>query len=313
MKIRLFKDPLLHFLLLGGALFLVFDALNPIALDDPRVIAVDRARLLTYMQQRAKQFDEPRFNAALDRLPAEQLQTLIDDYRREEALYREAKALNLDANDAVARQRLIQQVTYITRGVIDAGIQLDEQALRDYHQANRARYQEPANITFTHVYFSVDRHGKEKARALALEVLNMLKRQQVPFHQGLSYGDRFLYHANYVNKEADLVASHFSAEMQAALFAATPSNNEWQGPFESAYGMHVAMITNRNEARDPSFEELAGRVQQDALQAQVQAQLQKAITSIVEAYTFKVTPALQQRLRTDAKVGTLNAAAEGAG
>lgn len=37
--------------------------------------------------------------------------------------------------------------------------------------------------------------------------------------QAAAYGDRFLYHLNYVAREPDEVASHFGTEMQQAVFA----------------------------------------------------------------------------------------------
>ena len=73
-------------------------------------IVVDRDRLLTFMQNRARTFGAERFEEILDNLPEDELQALIDDYVREEALYREAKALNLDKNDYTSRQRLIRQL-----------------------------------------------------------------------------------------------------------------------------------------------------------------------------------------------------------
>src|SRR5688572_139179 len=102
------REPLLHFLLLGAVLFFVYAALNRHRADaDPQTIVVNREKLLTFIQYRSRAFDATRFNNLLESLPEEELRKLIQSYVREEALYREAKALQLDKNDYVARLRLI--------------------------------------------------------------------------------------------------------------------------------------------------------------------------------------------------------------
>ena len=294
--VRLLKEPLGHFLLIGVALFLIFDLINPNSAQNPEHIQIDRDKLLTFMQHRAKSFNASDFSERLDQLPPAQLQGLIDDYSREEALYREAKALSLDANDNVARQRLIQQVTYITRGFIDAGARLSDAQLQNYFQANHERYREPGKITFTHVFFSFDRHNTNEALKLARKTLDTLNKEHIPFHRGLAYGERFLYHANYVNKEADLVASHFGSAMQAELFELAPSDQTWRGPFVSTYGAHLVMATGRSQDYDPPLAEVRDRVYQDAQQSQAQANLQEAIAAIVSAYKIVLPADLELRL-----------------
>lgn len=293
----LLSEPLLHFLALGVLLFVLFNTLNPTPIDDPRNIQVKRDGLLTFMQHRAKTFDPQSFAEQLDALPPEQLQPLVQAYIREEALYREAKALSLDRNDYLARQRLIQQLTYITRGFIDAGTQLSESELAYYLAANQARYREPGKITFTHVYFSFDRLPKDEALARARAALHTLNQQTVPFHQSGEYGERFLYHRNYVQKEADLVASHFGTAMQTELFLLPVDGSLWQGPLVSHYGAHLVLVSGQSQAYDPPLEDVIGRVQQDALQARIQAQLEEAISAIVSTYEVDMAPALAQKLK----------------
>ena len=68
---KFFKDPLLHFLLLGTFIFVANGLLNqqnPTA--DPRTIVVNRGDLLTFMQYRSKAFNEKRFGIILDAMPA---------------------------------------------------------------------------------------------------------------------------------------------------------------------------------------------------------------------------------------------------
>ena len=294
------KEPLVHFLLGGLPLFAAYDLVSGEgASEDPTSITVDRAKLVTYMQYRAKTFDAARFNEALGGMPEDKLQSLIDSYVKEEALYREAKALGLDSNDYVARQRLIQQLTYITRGFIDASTQLTEADLTQYLQEHTERYREQAKITFTHVYFSFDRHGRDAALKLAEQQKDTLNSKQVPFHKALSYGDRFLYHSNYVGKEADLVGSHFNEAMKDQLFSLTPDDSMWQGPYMSPYGAHVVMVTSKSDSYSPPLSEIRGRVAQDALQDLGQRELDLALDDIVTAYDVRMDTQLHARLQAE--------------
>ena len=248
------------------------------------------------MQHRARRFDSEQFAATLDGLGSQDLQRLVDDYAREEALYREAKALRLDANDAIARKRLIQQLSYITGSLIDATTKLDDAAVEQYYLDHQALYREPAVVTFTHVFFGHQRHGVSEARALAESALVTLNDQRIPFHESMRHGERFLFHSNYVKKEADLVASHFSTTMQEALFALAPSDQQWRGPFESAYGSHVVMLTDHRDAYDPPLDEIRARVYQDAYQARRQQQLDQTLGSVVEGYRITLAPILEAQL-----------------
>ena len=285
----LLKEPLLHFMIVGLILFLAFEfaAQEEVINEDDRII-VDRESLITFMQYRSKVFERERIEQALDGLSEDELQSLIDDYVKEEALYREAKALNLDKNDYSSRQRLIRQLEFINQGFLSATISLTEEDLRLFLDANPDRYYEPGTITFTHVFYNTDRHGAEKALALAKEKLLELDEYNVQFHQALSHGDRFLYHRNYVNKNTEEIGSHFGEEMQESVFALDADDQRWNGPFQSEYGYHLVMVTRKIEGYLPPLEEILPRVEQDTAQARLNEELDKINQAIVDAYEVDV-------------------------
>jgi len=157
-----------HFLAIGMGLFILFGLVAP-ANDilDSKTIVVNRNTLLTFVQYRSKAFNPEVAAARLDALSAAELDLLIADFVREEALHREALALGMDANDYVIKQRLIQSLQFITSGFVNAAIDVSDEDVAEYYEANKDDYFVDPYITFTHVYFSTDRHGAEQARALA--------------------------------------------------------------------------------------------------------------------------------------------------
>src|SRR3990172_7772281 len=119
----LLRQPLLHFLLLGGAVFLLFEYFpvkSGIA-PEARSIVIDREALLDFMQYRSQAFNRQYFAQQFDTMSQPDRQRLIDDLVREEVLYREALALHLNDNDYVIRRRLVQKLEFLTQGFITAG------------------------------------------------------------------------------------------------------------------------------------------------------------------------------------------------
>ena len=101
--LKVFRDPLLHFLLLGGALFLLYFSLNDAPIEsNPASIVVDEARMRVIAEQ---------FGRVWMRQPTrEEMQQLVEDHVKEEILYREGVALGLDKDDLVIRRRLRQKL-----------------------------------------------------------------------------------------------------------------------------------------------------------------------------------------------------------
>jgi hypothetical protein len=287
---KFLKDPLSHFLALGFGLFLLFTVLNPNggALDDPKRIVVDRAALLTFIQYRTKTF-QPKLTAArLDAMSGEPLKRLIDGYVREEALYREAKALGLGRNDYVIKRRMIQKVDFITQGFAEAVVKVSESDLKAYYKANKERYRVQAFITFTHVFFSAERLKLSQAEALAKAKLTDLRDGSVPFHEAPKHGERFPFGLNYVERTKEHVGSQFGREMTRALFALEPADGVWRGPFLSSYGAHLVMVTRKKDALIPALEDVRGRIEADLKRERRKAQSDKAIKAIVGGYTVKI-------------------------
>ncbi len=286
---RFLREPLLHFLLAGLGLFVLFGVVNPGENDsDPNVVLVDRDALLTFIQYRIKAFNPALAEQKLDAMSGEELDQFIDDYVREEVLHREALLLGLDEDDYVIRRRLVQKLEYITEGFAEGSADVDEAAVQRYFDANKADYFVEPFVTFTHVFFQTEDRPREQAQALAKKELAKLNRDGVPFSDAPQHGDRFLYHVNYVERTPDYVGSHFGPAMARALFDLEPNEFVWRGPFDSAYGVHLVLLTTNEPGREPELAELRDRIHEDARRAMVREETESAIAEVVEAYDVRV-------------------------
>jgi hypothetical protein len=87
----------------------------------------------------------------------------VDEYVREEALYREAIALGLDQGDYVIRQRLIQRLELMFEDNTEtADVGQDE--LMEFYREFSDDYIESDVYTFTHVFFNAELRGDAGAR-----------------------------------------------------------------------------------------------------------------------------------------------------
>lgn len=286
---RFLKEPLVHFLAAGLGLFVLFGLVNRDEGDaDKNVVIVDRDALLTFVQYRIKAFNPTLAEKKLEGMSDEELERFIDEYVREEVLHREALALGLDEDDYVIRRRLVQKLEFITEGFAESSVAVDESALQRYFDANKADYFVEPYVTFTHVFFQTEDRPREEAQALAKKELAKLNRDAVPFSDAPQHGDRFLYHVNYVERTPDYVGSHFGPPMARALFALEPNEFVWRGPFDSAYGVHLVLLTTNEPGREPELAELRDRIHEDARRAMIREETETAIAEVVEAYDVRV-------------------------
>jgi hypothetical protein len=284
------REPLVHFIVAGAILFGASYAFRDAATApaDDTTIVVDRRALMTFLQYRANAFEPETFSAALDAMSDAELQELIDAYVDEEALYREAKALGLEDSDYVIRQRMVQKMTFLMGDIADPGGAIDDEVLATYFAENREAYAVQPWATFTHVFFDASKRGDEGARADAETVLRELNESGALFNDAPSYGDRFPFLLNYVERTFEYIASHFGYEFVAEIAELEPSAERWQGPFRSAYGQHLIMLTRRAERSYPELDEVRGDVEADYLSERNAELLAEMTATIRERYRVDV-------------------------
>lgn len=282
------KDPLAHFFLGGCVLFLIFNAISPSnGSIDPKIIIVDREAILVHIQNTSKIFDPALVATKFDDMNRKERENLVNDYIREEVMFREASSLGLDKEDYVMRRRVIQKLYFITDDIIERSLKVNDATLSQYFKENKDNYYVESFITLTHVFFNAEKHGSDDLLELAAEKKNELNDKQVIFSNSIKHGDRFHYNVNYVERTYDLIQSHFGDEMAREVFSLTPSDQHWYGPFKSHYGYHLVMISRKQEGRYSMFEEVRRQVEIDFLREEKHRRKEQSIAKIIEGYDIK--------------------------
>jgi hypothetical protein len=126
---KFFREPLVHFLLIGAALFGLFawrgTPVAPVARNDQIVITPGLIDNLKTSFERAN-------GHAPD---AKELEQAVEIYVREEILNREARALGFDRDDTIVRRRLAQRMDFIATDETKIASPTDDE-LRAFFQKN---------------------------------------------------------------------------------------------------------------------------------------------------------------------------------
>lgn len=260
--IRLLKEPLLQFLLVGLALYLGLSVLYPLDADDRSRITVSKAAMLEFLQYQHKSFDDESADTFWSELSEPEKAALTNDFIRQEVLYREALKLGLDSDDQIIRQRLIQKVEFVLQGFTDQQAGFSDDDIRAYFALHSNRYLMPETATFTHVFLSNSKYQADELEPAAEELLQQLRLEQAPFEGAAQFGDRFHFHRNYVSRSPQFVESHFGPEFAAQLFDTEP-DSQWVGPVYSPYGLHLVMLRRLEPSWSPQYEDVAGTVLAD--------------------------------------------------
>jgi peptidyl-prolyl cis-trans isomerase C len=243
---RLWREPLLHFLILGAALFAVSRFVNP-AKDRT---APSRQIVLTLDDLKQLQIG---FAAQWLRPPNEQeMLGLLENKIREEILYREALAMGLDKDDTIVKRRMAQKMEFLAEDV-SASHEPTTEELKAYFEKNTKMFSQPARVTFRLLYFSPDHRGP-RAKEDAGRALPKLAGKPASWPGAAALGDPFMMADYMADRTPDQVAKDFGPPFANALFAQKPG--AWTGPIESGYGWHLVYVDSLIPERVSAFEEV---------------------------------------------------------
>jgi len=271
------KEPLLHFLIIGALIFIVYSMVNT------QEISVDEKKIVVStgdIERLAARWEKSRI-----RPPTEtELKGLVDSYIREEVFYREALALGLDQNDTVLRRRLMQKMEYLSNDLTELNTP-DHAALNAYFFAHKDKYELPARVSFTHVYFNYDKHGRQIVED-AKSILAEIQAKTSPDVYAPDLGDQFMMQYNFTLETPFEVARLFGQGFAEQLFQL--DTNSWKGPIESGYGLHLVLIDEKIDARMPELVSVIDKVRADWMSEQRQKTNKEIYERFKERYEIIV-------------------------
>ncbi len=272
---RLASEPLLHFLLIGVALFAAYAYLQPVGGDATAEPSKEIQLTLDELRQ-----IQLLFQAQWRREPTPQeFAALVEAKIRQEVLYREALAMGLEKDDEIVQRRMAQKMQFVAE---DVATQYEPSTteLRNWFDANQAKFALPGRVGFRQLYFSPDLRGA-RAHDDAAAALQRLAGQ--PVDTDRASGDPTLLQTYYGDRASDQLARDFGPVFAQALFRLPVG--AWQGPIESGFGWHLVFVDSAVPGRTPSFEEIAPDIKTAWLGEQKAAAWKKAYEAMRAKYT----------------------------
>jgi hypothetical protein len=271
---RVLREPLLHFLLLGLALFLYYGRVAPDD-DGGKRIVVSQAQVDLLSTQ---------FQATWSRPPTpDELNGLVESYIRDEILYREGRSLGLDQDDAVIKRRVRQKLDVMIEESIAQNSPTDAD-LQAYLDANPETFRKPPVVSFEQVYFGAEG-----------DVDSKLARARSALQQGAdpaTLGQPTLLPARQDRMPLDLVARDFGKEFADSVAGLTVG--EWSQPVSSGFGMHLVRLNAVEPAQLPALDAVRDIVAREWENARRKRAQVSALAELRKQYEVEIQASLPQ-------------------
>ena len=270
---KLIHEPLVHFLLIGAALFLVFgltreqdnNASNRIVVTQEEVAQLAATFSRTWLRP-------PR---------EDELNQLIKNYVRDAIYYREAVAMGLDQNDPQVRRRMRLKLEFILEDLTAEKAPGDD-VLKAFMQHHPDKFMAETQISFRQVYFNPDKRRNLTADAERMRI--RLNRGESPE----AAGDPTMlpYECTFATRSD--IARSFGEAFAREVVDLDPGG--WKGPLSSGLGVHLVQVTDRVEGRLPALDQIRTQVEREYMAQRRQELKDKAYARLREGYEVVIQP-----------------------
>lgn len=268
------REPMLHFLLIGAALVLVFEWTGADGGAGSSRIAVTAGQVEQLVAGFTRTWQRPPDEA--------ELKELIDEYVREEIAYREAIALGLDRDDTVIRRRLRQKVEFLAE---DAAVAEPptEQELQAWLDRHAGEFRIEPQVSFRQVYLDPARSPDHAGRVAAL-LRNLGEAGPEADISGL--GDALMLEPEYPLMSQEEVERLMGPDFAARVVALEPGT--WTGPVASGYGDHLVLVRERVAGQMPTLEQVRPFVEREVLADRRRRELERVYEELLQRYSVTV-------------------------
>jgi hypothetical protein len=264
------KEPLTHFFLLGAVLFVIYGVLNQGSVSAPDEIVVDNARISALTTQ---------FQRVWQRKPtAGELDSLIENWVREEVLYREGLAMNFERDDPVIRRRIAQKVAFMSDAIVDDNP--DDVVLDTWLQENPDRYRLEPVLTVQQVYIDPGRHAEDLDGYIESLHGKLLDNDTA------AIGDATLLPRAMAEVSLSELERRFGRKFAESVNEIPVG--EWSGPVQSGFGLHFVYVSSRIPGREATLEEVRGAVERDVVAARREDAEEAIYQSMRERYRIVI-------------------------
>ena len=272
---NILHEPLFHFLFLGALLFLFFYWRGGGSGAASNRIVITHAQIEQLAVGFARTWQKPPTEA--------ELKGLIDEYVKEEIATREAVAMGLDRDDVIIRRRLRQKLEFIAEDTV-ASVPPTDADLAAWMVKHPNAFQSEPQLAFRQVYVGPQRHGA----SMHAEALKLLAKLQAA---GPNTSIDHLGDPTMLPAEQSLTPFFDTARSFGDDFARELMNaplGQWVGPVESAFGLHLVLVSQRVAAAQQPLSRVRPQVEREVQLERKNKELQNLYDRLLEKYTVRI-------------------------
>ncbi|NIZ63370.1 hypothetical protein DL239_20600 [Sedimentitalea sp. CY04] len=262
---RISKEPLVHFLLIGGLIFATFSLMDdsPAKLNSQQ-ITISKTDLVSL---------SARFESVWKRTPQpEEMQSMTEDLIRERVLVNAALDLGMDQGDAVIERRLRQKMEFFAASIAEA-IEPEDGELVAFFIANAEDYQESPQLALEQVYLGEKANSEDSSEALSA------------LRTGIDPAQ--LRSPSLLPERFEMTAVQVLDSSFGTGFAGSLINlpiGEWAGPVQSGYGVHLVRLSGKSASTLPPLDQVMPQVLADWQRAKRQDVLDQYYQTLRQGY-----------------------------
>lgn len=265
------REPLVHFLLGGAALFLFFACRGNPADADSRTITVTQQQVEQLAANWTRTWQRPPSPTELD--------GLIRDAIKEEVYYREGLRLGLDQDDAIIRRRMRTKMEFLARSELEQAVP-DDATLQALLDRNPSAYARDARFSFDQIFLNAQDRDAARERASAL------RQELAAGADWRTLGDVLSLPRSIEALERRQVAADFGDAFAAGLAGAP--QGAWHGPVASGFGLHLVRVRAVTAAEKPKLSDVRQMVLNDWRATTQKAREAKAYQALLDSYTVRI-------------------------
>jgi hypothetical protein len=270
------REPLLHFVAIGAALFVWIQWSGGGAPGATR-IAITGGQIDHLAASYARAWQRPPSDA--------ELKGLVDDWVREEIAVREAVAAGLDRDDTIIRRRLRQKFEFLAEDASQTAAPTDSE-LRAWIAAHADALRVEPRVAFQQVFLSREKRGAS-AEADARAMLARLNAARGAPAQ-MALGDATMLPPELELAPATDIDRLFGPGFAQRIGAFTPGT--WAGPVASSYGLHLVRVRERVEGRPPALDAVRPLVEREVLAERRKREIDALYERLLAKYKVVVEP-----------------------
>jgi peptidyl-prolyl cis-trans isomerase C len=266
------REPLVHFLLAGSAIFAIYSSGEDAVDFESRRIVVGEEQVQRLASMWSRSWQRPP--------NANELDGLIREYIKEEIYYREAKRLGLDQDDIIVRRRLRSKMEFLATSEVESMAATDA-VLQQWLDKHPGRYATDPTISFESVYVTGNA-GDAAAHAKARGILSLLKSGSEPATQG----DPISLPRSMDAASQSAISRQYGKEFVKELVMLP--KGEWSGPVASGFGLHLVRLNGIDVSRKPALSEIRQQVENDWRAATKVQRENSAYQALLDCYDIEI-------------------------